>query len=497
VTPLGAGVLYLGLDACDPDVVRDGARTGALPTFRALLERGAVARVVNPPALYVGAVWPSFWTSRSPARHGRYCYRQIVPGTYRERSVSADDVRDPPFWSALGAAGRSTAVFDVPKTSPDPTIRGEHVVDWGTHDPDPPGLRTQPPGLADEVRAAIGATPMPPCDQVRRTAADWRRFADGLLDRIRRRERWIDGRLAQDWDAVIACHTESHCAGHQAWHLHDARHERHDAALAAETGDVLLEVYRALDASVGRLLAHAGERRVMVHLSHGMGPHHDGTAALDEMLERLEPHLPPGRPVSLKGRLARVVDRPRTRRWSRKVLCRFGRPLPIPSGRAARLSFLVPNNEAWAGIRVNVVGREPTGRVPAGSALDAFLAALCERLAEVRNAATGEPVFDRIERTRDLYAGPREGALPDVVARWRRDQPIEALLHPQAGRTEGRFKGFRTGDHREEGLVLTTGPGVRAGLASEPVRVEDLGPTLCSWLGVPVPDVDGRPSPAL
>jgi predicted AlkP superfamily phosphohydrolase/phosphomutase len=489
--------LYLGLDAFDPGLLEAGAREGTLPALARLLARGAVARVENPPALYVGAVWPSFWTSRSPARHGRYCFRQHVPGTYRERAVGAEDVPDPPFWRAFGAAGRSTLVFDVPKVAPDREIRGSHVVDWGTHDPDPAGLRSHPPGLAAEVREALGPAPVPACDEVRRTAAEYRAFAEGLLERIRRRESWLAPRLPGDVDVVIACLAEAHCAGHQAWHLHDSGHERHDPALAAATGDVLLEVYRALDASVGRLAEAAGDRRVMVHASHGMGPHHDGTPALDEMLERLEPALPAGHPPGLRGRFARLVDRRRTRRWSRRFQRRFGRALPIPSRHAARLCFAVPNNEAWAGIRVNVAGREPAGRVEAGAALEAFVAALGSRLAEVRDGTTGAPVFDRVHATRDLYPGADTSHLPDVVARWRRGRPITSLVHPLAGRVESRYRGVRTGDHREEGLVIALGPGLRPGPVPDAVRVEDLGPTLGAWLGVPLPGVDGRPVPSL
>ena len=37
------------------------------------------------------------------------------------------------------------------------------------------------------------------------------------------------------------------------------------------------------------------------------------------------------------------------------------------------------------------------------------------------------------------------------------------------------------------------GEGIAAGQAARGLRIEDVGPTLASWLGVEVPDVDGRP----
>jgi predicted AlkP superfamily phosphohydrolase/phosphomutase len=492
-----AGVLFLGLDAADAGLLRRGAADGSFPAFARLLARGAVATTRNPTALFVGAVWPSFTTALSPARHGRYCYEQHVPGTYRTKSFASADVRGAPFWRALDAKGRRTSVIDLPKAALDDAITGEQVCDWGTHDPDRAGFVATPAGLRDEVLAAIGPSPVGPCDGVRPDAEGLAALRDGLLRRMEARERWVASRLDAGFDLVVAGFPEAHCAGHQAWHLHDETHERFDGALRARVGDVVHDVYRGLDAVVGRLLEKAGsDRRVLVLASHGMGPHHDGSAAFDAMLERIEPLLPPGRPPRLRARWSRLVDRRRTRRWSRSLSKRLGFGLPLGSRLAARTCFAVPNNEAWAAVRLNVVGREPLGRLRPGAEADACLEALRARLAEVRNGLDGGPVFGRIAFTRDLHDGPGAGSLPDLVAEWLRPRAIDALVHPVAGRVDAPYRGRRTGDHTEAGLALATGPGIEPGESPVPARVEDLGPTLASWLGVDVPGVDGRPFPA-
>ena len=114
-------LLCVGLDSMDPDLIREGAREGWLPTFAALFESAAFAPTINPPGLYIGALWPSFATALSPVRHGRYCYAQLDAGTYRPRPIRARDVKGTPFWAALDRAGRRVAVFDVPKV---PAIEG-------------------------------------------------------------------------------------------------------------------------------------------------------------------------------------------------------------------------------------------------------------------------------------------------------------------------------------------------------------------------------------
>ena len=63
-------VLALAGDALDDVLVRRWAAEGVLPTFQRLLGEGTWATTLNPIGLYVGALWPSFATGASPARHG-------------------------------------------------------------------------------------------------------------------------------------------------------------------------------------------------------------------------------------------------------------------------------------------------------------------------------------------------------------------------------------------------------------------------------------------
>ncbi len=295
-------------------------------------------------------------------------------------------------------------------------------------------------------------------------------------------------------DLVAVVFPESHCAGHQLWHLHDPSHARHDAALVAALGDPLLDAYAAIDASVGRVLARVPpDARVLVLASHGMGPHYDGSACLDEALERLERFLPRGRGPSLYGRWARLVDRRRTRRWSRRLRRKLGWGLPLPARAAGRTCFVVPNNEAWAGVRVNLVGREPHGRIRPGPELDAFLEALASGLAALCNGATGAPVFDRIVRTDTVHPLPHAAPMPDLMAQWSRAAPIPSLVSEQIGTVAAPDRSLRTGDHRPDGLAIAIGPGIAPGPLDAPVAVEDLAPTLLAWVGVDWPGVDGRP----
>jgi predicted AlkP superfamily phosphohydrolase/phosphomutase len=491
-------ILFVGVDAGDKDLITQWAGEGALPTFRDLMARGAWGVTENPVGLFVGAVWPSFYTGASPARHGRYCYSQIKPGTYENPAVLPTHVRAEPFWAPLSRAGRKVAIVDVPKTFPCEEVNGIHLVDWGTHDRDY-DFCARPHGMKEEVEARFGAHPLGKCDGDRTTAAEFGALRDGLVAGVRRKAEIASHYLDRGgWDLFATVFGESHCAGHQCWHVHDPAHPRHDAGVARDVGDPLEDVYRAIDSAVGSLLARVGpDTAVFVLASHGMGPHYDGTFLLDEILDALEKaDLPPQR-----KRAAGVLE------WGWRAmppgLRRLARPLRGSAKKAlgaattdpgieSRRFFQVPNNDVYGAIRVNLAGREPKGLVRPGAEFDALCEALSRDLLAFVNMNTGKPLVKRVLRTKDLYPGGGDD-LPDLLVEWDREKPITTISSPKVGTIDKAFPGTRTGDHKPNGLFFALGPAVEPGRIDREVSVMDFAPTFASLLGVTLPNVDGEP----
>jgi predicted AlkP superfamily phosphohydrolase/phosphomutase len=487
-------VVFIGLDGADGELALAWAEQGELPALRQLRERAVWGETENPDGYYVGGVWPSFSTATSPARHGQYCWKQFDPASYLDLDPPYDDGDGEPFWRALDRAGREVALIDVPRTVLIPDFGGVQVHDWGTHDALAPGFCTSPPELAEEILERYGVDPVGVCNRAPRS--ELRHYRE-LLARLKRRIT-VKRELARDlmtrwaWDLFAVGFGDAHCVAHQCWHLHDASHPRHDAELARALGDPLLVVYRALDEALAELIGALGpDTRLVVLFSHGVGPHYDGDHLLDEALRRIEKKLPIGRGPTLAERLSRLAH---SRDRARPPLFGLFRRWPE---RAFRKAFRVPNNEAFAGIRLNVFAREPLGRIRMGEEYDACCELLSRELMLLRNGATGGPAFARVERSDDLYRGPKLELLPDLVAQWTRDAEFTALESPTIGRVEGRSRGVRSGDHRPQGLFLATGPGLTPDRVSAPVSVMDFGPTIAELLGVELGDVDGRPIPAL
>jgi predicted AlkP superfamily phosphohydrolase/phosphomutase len=489
-----ARILFLGLDAADRNLILQWCDEGFLPVLSALLARGLSSETSNPRGLYTGAVWPSFHTGVQPGRHGAYFYRQLVPGTYHSASMTSDAVDGDPIWSLADRAGLRAAVIDLHMAPMVTGFSGLHVSDWGIHDPSGP-FKTSPRSLAADLVRRFGGDPVGSCDFYPRDLAGYLSLRDALIARIELKTKMVCHYLGNDrWDLFMAAFADAHCAGHQFWSLHDPTHPRHDPAIAAALGDALRDVYVALDRAVGCILEQVeSDTTVFVLASHGMAAHYDGTFLLDWILQRLEgADRKPGRPAidGLQRSWHRVPGA--VRRHFTPVADYVYDRLKA-SGRARRKAFVVPTNDNCAGVRFNVVGREPSGKITMGAEYDAFFEALSGDLAEIRNVETGQPLVHEVIRSSETFPGPHSHELPDMLVRWNRSAPIRVVSSPKIGTLEQDYQGRRTGDHRNPGLFIATGPGVGPRRLERPVDVTDFAPTFASLLGIDCGKVDGRP----
>lgn len=531
-----ARVLLIALDACDPDVVRSMAAEGELPTLAALLDTSATAPVRNPYGLFVGSLWSSFFTARNAARTGFHCWEE-VDDSYEHRTTTALEIRGTPFWETLSDAGRRVAIVDVPHSRVTKPLDGVMVCEYDCHDRHF-GFHTWPPELAGEIEQRFGLHPILTMDPyvvkefspddyahragMHRTRDEERALLSGMLEGVQRKSRMsVDLLERGGWDLFLTIIGDSHSTGHQQWHLHDPSHPWHDAELAAQLGSPIAEVYKRVDALLAAHLEAVGSGgsegsgapAVFVLLSHGMGPHYDATHLLPEVLRRLDKVYDGEQAGSVPMRLAkrllgtapagvRRALQPAGMALLRRRLARH--PLPVVRDwnwaheRASARFYLAPNNFVFGGVRINLAGREPQGRVQPGAEYEAICDRLIEDLRALVNVQTGGPVVNGVTRTSDHHDREPEDALPDLLIDWAHDAPVDTVWSPKTGVVHGHYDYWRTGDHRPEGLLLCKAPDIEPGVRMPPVDMVDLGTTIAARLGVPLgDDTDGRPVPWL
>jgi predicted AlkP superfamily phosphohydrolase/phosphomutase len=171
--------------------------------------------------------------------------------------------------------------------------------------------------------------------------------------------------------------------------------------------------------------------------------------------------------------------------------------------------FQVPNGSPVAGIRLNLVDREPDGVLRPGRESDEFCDQLAHDLLAIVDDRTDAPLIAAVSRTDSLYTGARRDALPDLLVEWSdavvtgtsayadgRGAQVRARS-PKIGALDGWNGWSRTGEHVPAGMFVYAGPGVTVASRDVPVRLMDFHPTICALMSLPAPDVDGDLIPEL
>ena len=470
--------LFLGFDSMDVELTRRWAAEGRLPHFARLFESWSSLPTKNPEGLLVGGLWPAFWSGGGPAHHGSYCWRQLVPGTYTTAIMKPTDFDTVPFWVGLDEAGVRCAIFDMPLVRPIPLRNGVHIVDWGSHDSQLDTTVTDP-SIAQRLET-LGRYPQKRCDITVAEHGRERLFHD-LHQGIGMRSDALSF-LLDDWfDFVATVFSETHCVGHQLYHLHDPAHPRHDPDMRQALGDdPMLLIYQDIDEALGRALdALPDDASAMVLFSHGFGLHFDGNPLLAEILRRIAAkHRPAGALTTVRERVL-VPLRGVRRRIERALFPKRAHPRQVRNIDGTSPWFDMPNNDLYGAIRLNLRGREPWGRVRPGADYEQMIQTITEELLSLRHEATGTPAVSRVLRTDDYHHGPLRNMLPDLLVEWNWTEPFVALSSPTIGVVRSTATPLRTGDHRPHGEVFVKNLVLPA---TGPLRVESIAQLLVDRL---------------
>ncbi|HEU4616769.1 MAG TPA: alkaline phosphatase family protein [Gammaproteobacteria bacterium] len=516
-------MLALAMDGASPALLRRWAADGVLPNLARLIGAGAHGVSRGLEHFFVGSTWPSLYTGTSPADHGHHSLIQLCPGRYDYHAMADRKlVKRTPFWEHMSRAGRRVAILDVPLSALSQDLNGIQTVEWGSHDA-VYGFRASTRELEREIESSFGAHPLgPSCDGLRRSAEDYEAFVSRLVAGVERKTQLTLAMLRKEsWDFCVQVFTESHCAGHQCWHVHDPAHPAHDAAIRSAVGDPLERVYRAIDRGIGEIRAAAGDETTFVVFSaHGMSYWYGAQLLLNDVLIRLgvAAPLPPSQPLrrplrdallDLAGRGWRRLPQPMRERLMplRRRLAEAGTAKTMPSlgvDAARSLCFPVYNGLVEGGIRLNLAGREPNGRVQPGAEADAFYADLRRELLDIVDERTGHRLVRDVLRTRDVAEGEHLDDLPDILVVWSDEVPTGSIVvgsgagaeirahSPRIGVVEGRNSFGRTGEHRPDGFGVFVGPGIPPGPLPADFSILDYAPTFATLVGVEIPGLPGR-----
>jgi predicted AlkP superfamily phosphohydrolase/phosphomutase len=499
-------VLIIGLDGVTLDLLGPWIEAGELPNLQKLMKQGASGKLRSTLPPISSSSWSSFATGVNPGKHGLVDF--VFPGadSYKVTMINASSRKTRSLWNWLNDAGYKVGLLGIPTTYPPEPVDGFMIS--GFLSPGPESEWAYPPELKQELLTELGAFMLAPDERYRSTR--WLdRFLDDLAASVENRtQAALYLMRTKPWDLFTVVYWDTDMVQHETWRLLDPSHPRHDPDEAAASRDKILAFHHKIDADVGRLLAQAGPDTVVVVMSdHGFGPVHSFFLTNNWLASTGLLKFKQGPRTALKRGLFRMGFTPLKMFRIAKTLglgkLRKRVRFQQKSGILNRV-FLSFEDVNWSRtsafsigsfgqVYVNLAGVRPQGIVQPGREYELLVERIKQEALALRDPRTGEPLVERVYTREEIYSGPYTDRTPDLIVQ-PRSWEYMAFGHADFGsnRLVEPIIGL-SGHHRPDGVLILTGPGVRAGMQLEGANIMDLTPTVLHAMGLGVPsDMDGR-----
>ena len=478
----------IGLDGSAWQLLNPLIEDGTMPRLAELRGNGASGILkstvppVTPPA------WTSAVTGVNPGRHGIYGFHRGNAQHERPEMMHAGHVRTTTIWEMANAQGVNAGIYNLPLTYPPQKLDGWMVSGFLT-----PGIgeRLTGFGYPDEVENDI-LTWQP--DYVIEIKANQEQdykddaLAKRALNAVKQRLHVLRKLLETHPPEIVFAVLETpDRLQHLYYRYMDPNEEPYDSVAGKTIRPAINECFKVMDDIIGLLADYAGnDGGLIVCSDHGFTAW-EASVHTNRLLEEwgyLE--------LKASGRMMRSGVGGRAVHLARRVL-------PVRIRRAARqraggAAIDWQKTKAFAtvyyqqGFFVNLEGREPHGTV-ARADYERVRDEITERFKELRRP-DGRGAVDKVWLAEEAFHGDATEGAPDVMlevndSRWQLD---DELHHAEA---ISNHLDLPRGGHHPDGVVVVSGPGVKAGSTIEG-SIMDITPTLLYQAGLRVPEgLDG------
>ncbi|GAB7081727.1 alkaline phosphatase family protein [Megalodesulfovibrio paquesii] len=496
-SPRNAGkILVIGWDGATFDMIRPLVAAGRMPTVARLLAEGMHAPLNSTTPAVTPVAWSSFMTGVNPGSHGIFDAFRYDAQAKTLRLVHAGLRTAPTLFKILDERGRPSGSLNIPMTWP-PDRLAHGFVFTGMFTAGGAADKVHPPELAADVARAIGNQTLEPAQHPEPAT-----YLKNIIQNIRTQETLtLHLMQARPWDLLASVFIDSDRVQHYFWKYTDPAHPQH-----AALGEAIAQVYEALDAALGRLLAAApaGTRLCMVS-DHGAGPLHT-TVFLNKWLmdhgylvlkQDLSTALAAtraaghgaGRPSRLKHYLKQILPASVTARLRRAM---------AKGEQARRDRFL----ELVDWERTTALSEGVSGGIYLNSAImtparrEEVERTLIAELPGILDPKNGTHPITAVRRRAELFSGAAAEHAPDLLVACAPGYQI--IVPNELLRFDQKFDGDMflahqwSGRHEQFGILVLHGPGVRHAVLPW-AEMPDVAPTLLHLLGEAVPPhMEGR-----
>lgn len=502
--------LVIGLDGATFDLLNPLFARGLLPFLQSLVERSYSGTLLSTVPPISAPAWTTLITGVNPGTHGILQFVNLRPGKGDSSLnvaqevfpggmsvVNADSIRSVKLWDILSAAERRQVVMNVPLTYPPRPLNGVMVT--GMMTPPSASVFTYPADLSKRLRDADYEIDLSVSEK--EFDFDPERLICRLHEvLVKRRDAALQLLENEPWDFSMVVFTGTDRLQHRFWKYLVPGFPEYDSVQGVQLRPRLEEYFKDLDQAVAELVNHAGPDTVTFILSdHGFGPVSERTIHRLSVMQALglskagtKSGIARLRSV-LEGYLGLTPDQVRKlaatllpRRWISRLEAKARNAQLAAS--AQDPAYSVTLHEYVGGIYIN---REQFGDEDLRGA---FRREIVSGLRELLDPDTGTRLVAGIYTREELYSGPASEECPDIVFYVTPGYGLSGGAGPR-GRIVApkRSEPNKQGTHRDEGIVLISGPNIN-GKQGVRERLMDVTSTILYSLDVPIPStMDSRP----
>ncbi|MBI3008507.1 MAG: alkaline phosphatase family protein, partial [Candidatus Omnitrophica bacterium] len=418
---------------------------------------------------------------------------------YDIRYLNGGDSKSATIWSLLSRNGKKVGVVNVPMTYPAKEVNGFLISGMDAPGRGSSGF-TYPGVLAEELFRIVPDYVIEPgiTTFVSRKQYDLAiEMAMNSIDARGRATRYLMDKYL--WEFFMVVFRESDVIQHHFWKFA----QEGEYALDNKYSDTILNIYKRLDFEVGRMISKLAEDCYVIVLSdHGCGSAEGGPPYLNHLLRHLGMLEFKEGGDKLKGRFEGVRQRflektvsflhRHTSRKSKEKMLRL-----FPGFRDRLESERYFSNIDWAKTRafsessrielwINLKGREPLGVVLPGREYEDLCEEIRKRLYQWHDPLTSKRVVKKVFRKEEVYHGKYLDRAPDLLIIFEDDIKISGImLVNKNGNREYVNVPQNVSDtlkvngaHRDNGLFIMKGYGIKRGVELECAEIVDLAPTI-------------------
>lgn len=501
--------LLVGLDSACWQYIEPLLQSNRLPTLQHVMSQGiwGILHSTMPP--WTPAAWSTIITGKNPGKHGVFDMIWRLPGTYDMIPVNAQIRQGTPFWQRLNGCGVRVGLVNVPFTYPPTAVEGFVVCGFGT------------PASAKDV-----AYPDQAQDWLQAQHEAYKPVVDAdLLKRGEPKEvfRAENGHQANLVEIALSL-AKRHHIDILVINLMLTDHANHKMPEMAQVEQALCET----DKHLAELLQGFTPDHVMVISDHGSNrlkgnfmledwlrdhgyyvpakrsPDEYGEALNWVLVQWFQEHYGWSGPLEqIVRRATRAVLSRLPRSWQQRFWHHLEQIIPFAQARVEFRSepdyehtSVFPGSAHSGLLYLNRHDWEPQGTVTA-EVQAALLTELAEKLAEIVDPDTGEPLFSHVYRAEDVYTGQAVAHGPALIldsydSAWNLQLRGHTAVVDQA-RDKYFVSGKDYGWHSRDGIFVFSGAAFAEGQSDCEAHLVDVASTLLYLYDVPIPeDYDGR-----